>query len=262
MRSRFIAFTLVIVAVPIFSCGLLAQNGLQSGTTKAKAATPSPSHDLSGIWTFRERMGGVEHGTFGPQVPPMTPSAQARFDAAKPGYGERGAPGGNDPIGKCDPNGLTRVLIQPTPIEIFQVPGRVLMILEWSHVWRYIWTDGRELPKDPDPWWYGYSVGKWDGDSFVVDTVGFNDRTWVDFFGHPHTEDMHLTEQYRRVDHDTLELVMTINDPKAYTQPWASNKKTFKLTPKDELRESVCAPSDEDAFTKRMREPAAGQIKK
>ena len=262
MLNRFAALLVGLGAVALISVATLAQTAPRSGAAAAQASAPTPAQDLTGVWTFRERLGGGAHGAFSEQPPPMTPWAQARFDAAKPGYGERAAPGGNDPIGKCDPNGLPRILMQPAPIEIFQVPGRVLMILEWSHAWRYIWTDGRELPKDPDPWWYGYSVGKWQGDTFVVETTGFNDKTWVDYFGHPHSDEMRLTERYRRVDHDTLELIMTINDPQAYTKPWVSGKKIFKLTPKEELRESICAPSEEEAFTKRLREPAAGQIGK
>lgn len=262
MRNRRLGSIVLPFGAMLCSLIAFAQRGQPSAPSKAQAAAPAPAHDLTGIWMFKERMGGVVHGTFGPQVPPMTPWAQARFDSAKSGYGDNAAPGGNDPITTCDPNGLTRVLIQPTPIEIIQIPGRVVMNFEWSHIWRYIWTDGRELPKDSDPSWYGYSVGKWAGDTFVVETIGFNDKPWVDFFGHPRSEDMRLTERYQRVDRDTLELVMTIDDPKAYTKPWVSNKKTYKLAPKEELRESICAPSEEEAFGKRMREPAAGQTGK
>ena len=262
LRIRMLGSIALLIAVPLLSFNTFAQGTKPPAEPTAQAAASASAHDLSGIWMFKERMGNVAHGTFGPQVPAMTAWAQARFASAKSGYGDNAAPGGNDPITTCDPNGLTRVLIQPTPIEIFQVSGRVIMNFEWSHIWRYIWTDGRELPKDPDPSWYGYSVGKWAGDTFVVETVGFNDKPWIDFFGHPRSEEMRLTERYQRVDHDTLELVMTINDPTAYTKPWVSNKKTYKLAPKEELRESLCAPSEEEAFGKRMREPAAGQTGK
>ena len=127
---------------------------------------------------------------------------------------------------------------------------------------RQIWTDGRDLPKDPDPSWYGYSVGKWDGDTLVVDTIGFNNKSWIDGNGHPHSDEMHVVERYRRVDHDTLELTMTIDDPKAYTKRWVSRSpKTFKLAPKvgpkAEVMELLCVPEDEEAFRKTVREPAA-----
>ena len=81
--------------------------------------------------------------------------------------------------------------------------------------------------------WYGHSVGHWEGDTLVVESIGFNDKSWMDGAGHPHSEAMHVVERYRRVDHDTLELTMTIDDPKAYTKPWLSKSpKTFKLAPK------------------------------
>jgi hypothetical protein len=93
----------------------------------------------------------------------------------------------------------------------------------------------------------------------VIETIGFNDKTWVDFFGHPHSDEMRLTERYRRADHDTMQLNMTIDDSKAYTKPWASDTKIFKLNPKGELRESLCVASEEDSFTQRIRNPAAGK---
>jgi hypothetical protein len=145
--------------------------------------------------------------------------------------------------------------------EIIQIPGRILLYFESDHVHREVWMDGRELPKDPDPTWYGYSVGKWDGDTLVVDTIGFNDKTWIDSWGNPHSEDMRVVERYRRVDHDTLELKMTVIDPKAYTAPLVSSPKTFSLHPKYELVESLCVPEDEKTFLDRVREPAFEKAK-
>jgi hypothetical protein len=91
----------------------------------------------------------------------------------------------------------------------------------------------------------------------IVDTVGFNDQSWLDNDGHPHSEQMRIQERFQRVDHDTIESTMTLTDPKAYTMPWVSDKKTWKLTPKQTMREDVCAPSDEETYRKDMREPAA-----
>jgi hypothetical protein len=136
----------------------------------------------------------------------------------------------------------------------------VVQFFEWHHVYRPIWTDGRELPKDAmdNPRWLGFSVGKWDGDVFVVDSIGFDDRTWLDHFGHPHSDEMRLQERYHRLDRDTLELTLTLNDPKIYTKPWVSDTKTFKLEPAKEMQEIFCVPSEEEAFNKRVRDPAAG----
>jgi len=159
---------------------------------------------------------------------------------------------------------LPRILFFPRPFEFIQTNGRLLQFFQWHRVLREIWTDGRELPKDPKdldylPRWYGYSAGKWEGDTFVVNSFDFDERTWLDQYGYPHSNAMRLQERYRRVDHDTLELKITVDDPKTYTKPWVSETKMFKLEPKYELLEEICAPVDEvDEFNKRVRNPAGG----
>ena len=163
----------------------------------------------------------------------------------------------NDPVLHCDPIGFPRIM-GPGPFEIVQIPGKMLMLFEDQLTRRQIWTDGRPLPKDPDPTWYGYSVGKWEGDTLVVDTTGINDRSWLDGGGHPHSDLIHVTERFRRPNHDTLELTLTIDDPKAYTKPWVGTEpKIYKLRPKLELLESPCVPEDEESFLKAVREPAS-----
>jgi hypothetical protein len=146
--------------------------------------------------------------------------------------------------------------------EIIQIPGRILIFYENNHVHREIWIDGRPLPKDPDPTWYGYSVGRWEGDSLVVDTIGFNDRSWIDSWGNPHSDEMRVVERYRRLDHKTLEMRVTVDDPKAYTKPLVSSPKTFDLHAKQELVESLCVPEDEKSFLDRVREPAINSTNK
>jgi len=146
-------------------------------------------------------------------------------------------------------------------MEIVQTPHRVLQFFEWAHSWREIWTDGRDLPKDPEPRWMGYSVGKWEGDTFVVDSTGFDERTWLDHFGTPHSDQMRLQERYKRLDRDNLELTMTLTDPMTFTKPWVSEKKIFKLDPKAEIQELFCVPSEEEAFNKKVRDPAGGVIR-
>ena len=100
---------------------------------------------------------------------------------------------------------------------------------------------------------------EWDGDTFVIDTVGFIDNTWVDHFGDPHSDEMKLQERYRRVDQNNMELTVTLTDPKIYTKPWVGDKKTFRLEPKTVLAENFCVPSEEELFNKRMRDPAGGK---
>jgi hypothetical protein len=135
------------------------------------------------------------------------------------------------------------------------------MFFERDHLWRQIWTDGRGHPKDLVSTWLGDSIGKWEGDTFVVDTVDFNDKSWLDSYGHPHSEQLHLVERYRRMDHETLTMQLVIDDPKAYTATWVSDTKIYKLLSKDKavLGEFFCIPDEEDSFTKKFREPAAGE---
>jgi len=109
--------------------------------------------------------------------------------------------------------------------------------------------------------WVGDSVGWWDGDTFTVDTVGFNDKGWLDFYGYPRSEDMHLVERYQRTDHTTLKLNFIVEDPKVFLKPWASDTKIYKLLPKERafMEELFCVPEEEDAFRDRFRKPGMGQ---
>jgi len=262
VRIRFLTL-MVVMALPFVA---LAQSAQRQEEAKSKSTDPHP--DLSGVWLppdpqALDRMVGYDNrgasdGGFAKEIS-RTPWAEAKYQATKPGFGPRRAPGGNDPILRCDPPGMPRIM--GGAFEIIQIPGRILLYFESDHVHREVWMDGRELPKDPDPTWYGYSVGKWDGDTLVVDTIGFNDKTWIDSWGNPHSEDMHVVERYRRVDHNTLELRMTVIDPKAYTAPLVSSPKTFGLHPKYELVESLCVPEDEKTFLDRVREPAFEKAK-
>jgi hypothetical protein len=194
-------------------------------------------------------------GTGSLKVGAMTPLGEGRFkaNAGKPGY--------DDPTFHCDQPGLPRVALGQAPFEIIQIPGRILMFYEDFHAHRQIWMDGRSLPTDPDPTWYGYSVGRWEGDTLLVETNGFNDKSWLDGNGHPHSDAMRVVERYRRLDHETLELTMTIDDPETYTGPVVNKSpKTFKLAPKvgpkAGILELLCVPEDEETFRKAVREPA------
>ena len=107
-------------------------------------------------------------------------------------FGPKGQTNGNDPIYSCTPTGIPRILFFPQPIQIMQNNGVTLQFFEREHAWREIWTDGRQHPKDPDATYMGDSIGRWEGDTFIVDSVGFNDKSWLDFYGSPHSEQMHL----------------------------------------------------------------------
>jgi hypothetical protein len=252
----------VLVALLVFTPMMFAQTNQQPGITAA-AAAPALSHDLSGVWMQYPQPnmpGGLGMDAVNEKLrPPLTPWGQARFDASRPLIGPRAVPGQeNDPVLRCEPTGPPRLLALPNPFEIVQIPGRVFMFFEEYHVWRTIWTDGRALPKDIEPSWLGYSVGKWDGDTFVVDTIGFNDKVWADPYGDPRSEQMHLTERYRRLNHDTLELAITMDDPKAYTKPWVNPPKLHKLEPTWEFGEWVCITNENSAYDDAVRKPAGG----
>jgi hypothetical protein len=121
-----------------------------------------------------------------------------------------------------------------------QTPYELAMLFDESIHFRQILTDGRDFPDDRLPTWFGYSIGNWDGDTFVADTLGFNDDTWLDNGGHPHSDAMHLTERFKRRDLGHLEIQFTIDDPKFYTKPWTATVH-FDLLPDTELSEHVCA---------------------
>jgi len=131
----------------------------------------------------------------------------------------------DDPEGFCLPPGVPRMMYTPYPTQIYQLPDRILFVYEGgAHVWRLIWMDGRKLPNldDINPDYLGYSVGHWDGDTLVVETVGFNHVTWLDATGHPHGEKLKVTEKYTRPNFNTLQLAATIDDPEYYTAPWTT----------------------------------------
>ena len=229
----------------------------------ASAQTP----DLSGVWLVAPG-GGAPGGKVTQwmrQDPPFTPEGLARFNANKPGKGPRQAPPafGNDPLGDANPPGLLRTLVYPRPIQIIQLPDRVVQLFEYGHFWRTIWTDGRAVPEDQGPYWYGYSVGKWDGDTLVVQTVGLDARAWLDEWGTPFSEEAKITERWRKVDANTVQMTITVDDPRTYAKPWTSDPRTLRLQPKGspngEMLEVIFAPVDEKEFNERVRNPAGGR---
>jgi hypothetical protein len=244
MRHR---YALLIIAVTVVCSSL------------ALGQTVSP-RDLSGVWIGKRDATQAVDEKF---RPPMTPWAQQRFDAAVPTLGPRVIAGKeNDPILRCNPDGIPKLLGVPQPFEIIQIPGRMLMFFEHNRHWRTIWMDGRKLPEDPDPSWMGYSVGRWEGDTLVVDSIGFNDIPWLNFYGDPHSDAMHLTERYRRVDPKTLEIAVTIEDPKAYTKPWVNIPKQYNLEPAWEIGEHYCVIDEEKAYENNIRIPAGEATQK
>ena len=190
---------------------------------------------------------------------PLTERGWEMLRANRPSYGPhvRGRER-NDPLGRCEPMGIPRNLtveiIEPhDTFEIVQLEDRIIQFFEYRHDWHEIWLDGRALPslEDAFPTWNGYSVGRFEGDTLVVESIGFDERTWLDKYGYPHSEEMRLIERYRRLDVDTLELTMTLIDPIVYTRPWQSDTKIFSFdrAKRAEWDEQIyCIPADEFTF--------------
>jgi hypothetical protein len=212
---------------------------------KPNLAAPAPKSadghpDLSGIWQANTRFLQDLAADMKPGEVPYQPWAEQLVkDRAN------GARGKDDPAAFCVP-GMPKLIVLPYPYKIYQLPNVTVILYEGFTTFRQIFTDGRELPKDPQPSWLGYSVGKWDGDTFVVDTIGINDKTWMDNAGRPHSEALHTTERYRRPSFGTLEVSLTIDDPKAYTKPWTVNESPSRLLLGQDLLEYVCTENNRD----------------
>ena len=207
------------------------------GKPNLNAPTPHTADgkpDLSGIWRADTMRYNANLAPVGTEVP-MLPWAAAV-------YKQRVDTLGHDRPGRfCMPHGVPDAMTVPgLGFKIIQTPGVMIHLYEEFHKYRQIHTDGRKLPVDPDPAWYGYSVGRWEGDTFVVDTAGFKEGSWLDNDGHPHTEALRTTERFRRINFGTMELVVNVDDPKAYSRPWTSQTLHFLLQPDTEVLEHLC----------------------
>jgi hypothetical protein len=224
---------------------------------------PAPRHDISGTWEPANGPSDGIQGTGsksmpadGKHDPPYTPLGRQLLSRTNPGNGNREVSPADidDPVFFCNPQGMPREdLYELRETQILQTPSKIVLLYEFAKIWRVIWTDGREFPKDPEPRWFGYSVGKWvDDTTLVVQTMGTDERTWVDKAGRPHSGDLRIEERFHRVNHDRLELTVTIEDPKMYTKPWvAMDKFPFKLLPDDfDVREMICSPAETAEYNK------------
>ena len=204
---------------------------------KANLSAPAPKTadgkpDLSGIWTGPEDKYFRDLTAGGPPAP-MLPWAEALFKERK-GNLEKG-----HPSERCLGHGVTDYDAAGTPRRIIQSPAIIAILFESYNHYRQIFVDGRPLPKPTQPSYLGYSIGKWEGDTLVVDTNGLNDQGWLDMEGHPQTESTHITERFRRRDFGHIDLQLTIEDSTAYTKPWTSHL-GFTFLPDEELIEDVC----------------------
>lgn len=232
--------------------GLPRTTGGKPNLTAPALRTADGKPDLSGVWDLEDKLPcppegcqcdvaqqflniawGVKGGL--PYQPGMKELAKARVQPPKT----------DEPITKCLPIGIVERHTEPRLRKIVQTPGLLLILNEYNASYRQIFTDGRPLPIDPQPSWDGYSTGKWDGDTLVVETIGFRDGNWLDAFGDPMTDSARITERFHRVDVGHLDIEITVNDPKAYTKPWTVTVKQI-LVPDTDLLEFICLENEKD----------------
>jgi hypothetical protein len=248
MRRYPLGLVSALATVVISSLAVSAQT--KQPSKPARAASSGRVPDLSGVW-MKDRPSATAQQSwnyeFNVEEPPLTAWGLAQYKAAKAAYGDHPYPLAevNDPIYRCYPAGVPRIFLQPTPMQVVQSPGEVIMLFEYDSMWRQIFTDGRPHDTNLGPSWNGDSIGHWDGDTLVVDTVRFNDKTWIDRIGHPHSDALHLVERIRRINHDHLIDDITIEDPKAYTKPWTAHIE-FLLHPDWVLGDRFC--EDDESF--------------
>ncbi len=243
MRNGSIKGILAYLTTAIICTVISAQLHAQQEPPPAQSTSVMP--DLSGLWS-RLRDQAVPRGyeafilDFGNSDSPMTPWAAAKYKVTGAMYhGNDPSTVLSDPVFQCFPPGVPRIYLFNFPMQIVQIPGQVLMLFEYDHFVRRIYTDGRPHDAEQGPLWMGDSIGKWEGDTLVVDSTNFNDKTLIDRVGRPHSNALHVVERIRRVDQNSLEIAFTIDDPKAYSKPWGT-KLIFELKPTWKVMEQIC----------------------
>jgi hypothetical protein len=295
MRKRFIILIAALAAVVfLLSEGIAnAQGDKSKARSEANVSNaPFDPRDLSGIWTT------IRDHSLGTKPPPLT---RAGIDAMKGRIGDtddvsrvvldaaRAVPEvrlnengleTNAPWLECNPMGFPRLISDDEPIEFIMTGDKILQVFQLEHRIRYLWTDGRELPSGQNlenlgPAWYGHSVAKWDGNTLVVNTVGLDERAWLDNLGYPKSFHARIEETWKRVDSNTLEFQMTLFDPEYYTAPYVGTMKTFKRMRDNALTyfgwsglfagvsEGICAPINEvEGYNKGFRDLGRAKPKK
>jgi len=214
------------------------------GQPNLSAPTPRRSDgkpDLTGIWRSTDNtfLRDIARD-LSPDAVPYQSWAKALFDARKDGSHSR-----EDPDAHCLPQGVPKIDAVAYPWKIIETPNSYVIIYETFTYWRQIFTDGRRVDPDANPTWMGYSTGAWDGDTFVVDTRGFNGKAWLDQLGRPTTDRLHVIERFRRPDLGRLTIDITIDDPGAYTRPWTVKQEVY-LRPGWEPLEFICGENNRD----------------
>ena len=238
------------------------QSAQERAASRTKAGVEGHAfdpRDISGVWGNN----GMELSIV---PPPFTAKGKALYDATRADETADGTAVSNSKDGMliCDPLGYPRSFAYNYGFQFVVLPDRVLQFFEWGHTWRDIWTDGRKLPDNPpQARWLGYAVGRWEGNTFVVESNGYDDRSWIQEdrrdrrWGFPHTDQMHIVERYTRTSYGTLDASLTIIDPQVYTKPWTTTG-TIQLSPGTELWENLCVTSESEAFNEQKLRPQVG----
>jgi hypothetical protein len=235
--------------VAVIAAGTVTSRAQDGGGALPRAGGHA---DLSGVWQgpYVPDMTRTARGQKGEPDLPFTPAGEKEwksYDAADGDY-----------TGSCLPFGLSRSMNAPNPFQIMQSGTSVGFLFEINNWFHVVPTDGHTRQTDPDPLWFGHSVGRWEGDTLVVDTTGFNGWTRLDTVGHPHSDALHLTQTFRRTDAEHIAYTVTVDDPKFYTRPW-TNERTLTLQ-KGDLIEYSCEENNKDlreGHIKRWTPPSA-----
>jgi hypothetical protein len=267
MRNSFTSAILALMIVLACSCCTLAQDvyrNTEYDKLNLGPGGPAPKQDFSGSWAGPVAIDRQA------EVPPLTPLGQKLMAANKPEPTFHIA-GTNDSFARvCDPLGFPRNMVfELRGLAFARMQDRIVVLNQYQRAWREIWMDGRELPKNvgatakdaPDPRYYGYSVGRWEGDNtLVVETTGLDDKTWLTRMGYPHSMDARVTERFTRPDHNDLRLTITVDDPKIYTKPFVLGTVSFKWVPDQQLAEQLCIPSEMLQYLNLVGDPAGNAV--
>jgi len=281
MAKRFVVSAIALVAILLFlplAYSQIRQPGaVYDFDRKGEKPGPAPSRDISGIWVPAAGAGTGTQADGAQLKPsrgrpqdelPFTPLGRKAFLANKPSVGVTAVNPAltNDPVKGgvtgtgCDPVGFPRLALwNLRAIRVMPSPENVVVLYMLNNKWRVIRTDLQELAKEfDDPRWHGYSVGRWEDDyTFVAQSAGFDERTWIDAAGRPHSDVLRVEERYRRVDREHLLLTVTIDDPKMYTEPWTALRMSLRLqSPTFDIPEMECVPSETAAYNKSVARPA------
>jgi hypothetical protein len=218
--------------------GAFAQSSPQGDAWQSIAKLP----DFSGVWEITFGPGGFGGGEPPSFTPPYAARVKEYQDAQRSGAIE------DTPAANCVPNGMPSIMTQPYPIELLLTPGKVTILIEAYSQWRQIFTDGRAHPDDPDLTFNGHSIGRWEGEALVVDTVGFTTDTRLGNYAYPHSDKMRIVERMRLASPDTLEIETTVTDPEALTKPWTTTRRYGRHRDWT-IAEYVCQQNNRNSFT-------------